>query len=158
MRGARAGRPRLASGPVTAGEIREYLRTQRLAVVATRGTDGAPQAALVGIAVTDALEIVFDTVTTSRKHRNLRADPRVAVTFGGSDERTLQYEGIAAEVSTAGAADAAYRTAYYRAWPDGHERLAWPDLCYWRISPRWLRFSDYSAGPRIVERRWPHAT
>ena len=49
----------------------DYLRTQRLAVVSTASAVGAPQAALVGVAVTDALEIVFDTVSTSRKHKNM---------------------------------------------------------------------------------------
>ena len=38
---------------------------------------GGPQAAVVGFAVSDLLEIVFDTVTTSRKYQNLRRDPRI---------------------------------------------------------------------------------
>lgn len=57
-------------------EIAEYVASQQLAVVSTRGPDGAPQAALVGIAITDRFELVFDTVDTSRKIDNLRRDPR----------------------------------------------------------------------------------
>ncbi len=133
-------------------DLLAYMRGHRLAVVATVGRYGEPQAALVGVAVTDDFEIVFDTMDTSRKHANLTADPRAAVTFSGPGERTLQIEGVARAVSTSDVADAAWREAYYAAWPNGRERLAWPGLAYWRIGPRWLRFSDYDAGPLIVER------
>lgn len=77
----------------------QYLRAHRLAVISSVAADGAPQAALVGIAITEALEIVFDAVTTSRKHANLLVDPRAAVTFTGPGEQTLQYEGRAHPVS-----------------------------------------------------------
>ncbi|WP_245313036.1 pyridoxamine 5'-phosphate oxidase family protein [Bradyrhizobium macuxiense] len=60
---------------MTRAELLAFLRRHRLAVVSTV-YDGAPQAAVVGIAITDDLEIIFDTLTTSRKYRNLQADPR----------------------------------------------------------------------------------
>jgi hypothetical protein len=44
-------------------------------VQASIGPGGAPQAAVVGFAVSDALEIVFDTRTSTRKFRNLADDP-----------------------------------------------------------------------------------
>lgn len=46
---------------MTRAELLAVLRKLRLAAVTT-----APQAAVVGIAVTDALDIIFDTLTTSR--------------------------------------------------------------------------------------------
>ncbi|WP_082077265.1 pyridoxamine 5'-phosphate oxidase family protein [Bradyrhizobium sp. LTSPM299] len=57
---------------MTRAEFLAFLRKHRLAVVSTVH-DGAPQAAVVGIAVTDELEIIFDTLTTSRKFTNLRS-------------------------------------------------------------------------------------
>ncbi len=138
----------------TKPDLLDYLRRQRLAVIATLAADGSPQGSLVGVAVTDATELVFDTTSSSRKHANLTRDPRIAVTFFGPDEQTLQLEGFAYELSTTDAADAAYREAYYRAWPDGRERLAWPSLSYWRVVPRWARFSDFNRGPLIAEFRW----
>ncbi len=130
------------------------MRGHPLAVVATIAADGGPQAALVGVGVTDDLEVIFDTVSTSRKHANLLADPRAAVTFSDPGEQTLQFEGAAAPVSTTDPSGAAWPEAYYRAWPDGPARLAWPGLVYWRIMPRWLRYSDYDRGPLIFERRF----
>jgi hypothetical protein len=108
----------------------------------------------VGVATMDSMELIFDTVTTSRKHANLMQDRRAAVTFSGPDEQTLQLEGIAYPVSLSGAADASFREAYYRACPNRRERLKWPDLCYWRVTPRWARYSDFNRGPFIAEFQW----
>jgi len=137
-------------------ELLDYMRKHRLAVISSAAADGAPQGALVGVATTDSLELVFDTISSSRKHANLSRDRRVAVTFCGPAEQTLQLEGVALPVSTGGSADAVYREAYYLAWPDGRDRLTWTGLSYWRIVPRWARYSDFSLGPLIAEFRWDH--
>jgi general stress protein 26 len=131
-----------------------YIRRHKLAVIATTASDGSAQSALVGVGVTPALELVFDTLTTTRKHANLLRDPRIAVTFTGPGEQTLQYEGVAAPVSLTGTQDHAYREAYYEAWPEGRQRLQWPNLAYWRVAPRWARYSDYACGPLILEFQW----
>jgi general stress protein 26 len=131
-----------------------YARGHRLAVIGTVGPHGAPTAALVGVAIGDSLEIVLDTVSTSRKHANLLRDPRACVTFSGPGEQTLQYEGVASVVSVGGEADLPWREIYYRAWPEGREHAAWPNIAYWRLAPRWARFSDYDRGPLIVEFNW----
>jgi hypothetical protein len=134
-------------------ELLEFMRTQRFAVEASCARDGAAQAALVGVAVTDALEIVFDTLDTTRKARNLRASPRAAFVLGGwlaGDERTVQFEGIADEPD--GAELERIKQAYFATWPDGPSRAAWPGLVYFRVRPTWIRFSNFNhAPPRIVE-------
>lgn len=135
-------------------EILRYMRSHKLAVVGSLGKDGAPQAALVGIAATDDLQIVFDTVSTSRKHGNLLRDARASVTFSGPGEQTLQLEGHAMPVDMNARPDARYLAAYYEAWPDGRERAKWPKIAYWRIAPVWMRYSDYERGPLIEEFRF----
>ncbi len=53
---------------------------------------------MVGIAVSDDFEIVFDTIDSSRKAQNLRWRAEIAFVVGGiatNDERTVQYEGVA---------------------------------------------------------------
>ncbi|TWB87570.1 pyridoxamine 5'-phosphate oxidase [Bradyrhizobium macuxiense] len=111
--------------------------------------DGEPQAAVVGIAVGDDLEIIFDTLTTSRKYQNVRADPRVALVIGWDAEQTAQLEGVA-DFPT-GAELTACKQVYFAAWPDGPEREAWPTIGYVRVRPRWMRFSDFGAVPARVE-------
>ena len=114
---------------------------------------GAPQSAVVGVAVSDAFEIVFDTVESSRKAHNLRQRAEIAFVLGGltpNDERTVQYEGITDEPH--GAERARLTELYLTVFPDGRERQEWPGLIYIRATPIWLRYSDYNrVPPQIVE-------
>jgi hypothetical protein len=141
----------MASTAQNRDELLAYMRSHKFAVVGSLGASGAPQAALVGIAVTDDLQVVFDTVSTSRKHQNLLRDARASVTFSGPGEQTLQLEGNAAQVSMTDTGDARYLSAYYEAWPDGRDRAKWPRIAYWRVAPLWMRYSDYDRGPLVVE-------
>lgn len=110
---------------------------------------GAPQAAVIGIAVTDALEIVFDTLGTTRKMTNLRRDPRIALVVGWDEEQTVQLEGVADEPT--GEELARLKAVYLAKFADGVERAAWPDLTYVRVRPSWARYSDFRAGGGVVE-------
>jgi len=134
-----------------------FLRSQHWAVEATVGAAAQPQAAIIGYAVTDKLELVFDTLATSRKAANLRTNPRIALVIGGwreAAEQTVQYEGMA-DFPT-GAELVRLKEAYFKAFPDGPSRESWADITYVRVSPRWLRFSDFNVDPpRILERRFP---
>ena len=128
----------------------DFIKSQRWAVEATVTEDGTPQAALIGIAVTDRLEVVFDTVASTRKLANLRTNPRIALVIGGwsdGDPRTLQYDGVADFPS--GAELERLRAAYFAAFPDGPTRLAWPGITYVRVTPTWLRLSDYTVTPPV---------
>ncbi|MBX7080701.1 MAG: pyridoxamine 5'-phosphate oxidase family protein [Nannocystaceae bacterium] len=127
-----------------------FLRRSKLAIEATVAADGAPQAAVVGFAVSDALELVFDTVEATRKFRNLRADPRIALVIGWDEGITAQIEGIA-DLPT-GAELERIRECYFVAYPDGRDRLAWPGITHVRVRPTWIRYSDFTQQPpRIVE-------
>jgi len=130
-----------------------YLGTYRLAAVSSLGSAGGPQAAAVGVAASDLFEIVFDTLTRTRKAHNIARDPRVAMVIGGlqeGDEQTVQLEGIADLPS--GEELERLKQVYYRAFPDGPSRLSWPGLIYVRVRPTWLRYSDYRTDrPTIVE-------
>ena len=134
-------------------ELLRFMRTHRFAVQASCAPEGGAQAALEGISVTDAFEIVFDTLETTRKARNLRAAPRAAFVLGGwipDDERTVQFEGLADE--PIGAELERIKQTYFAAWPDGPARAAWPGITYFRVRPTWIRFSDFNcAPPQIVE-------
>jgi len=110
-----------------------------------------PQAAVVGVAVSDRFEIVFDTLASTRKAVNLRLNPRAALVVGGltdGDERTAQVEGIADEPS--GEELERLKDVYYHVYPDGPSRLKWPGLIYFRVRPTWMRFSDYTQDPPLI--------
>jgi len=145
---ARAGRePQLSSG-VTRSELIAWLRAQAFAVVSTTHGDGRAQGAVVGVAVTDAFELVFDTLTTSRKCENLRRDGRCAV-VAWRDAGTLQLEGIVDE--PAGDERVRLVAHYLAAFPDGRTRAELPTIAYFRIRPTWIRWSDFATEPPLIE-------
>lgn len=130
-------------------ELLSFLRRHRLAVQASVSKDGAPQAAVVGFGVSDELEVVFDTIETTRKVGNLRRDPRIALVIGWDEEQTVQIEGVADEPR--GPDLARLKKVYFAAYPDGPERQSWKGITYVRVRPTWVRYSDFRPGGAIVE-------
>ena len=127
---------------MTSQQLFRFIAKHKLAALATISPSGEPQAAVVGFAITAELEIVFDTVKTSRKFQNLSANPRIAFVIGGEDEITVQYEGEAEELRSAG--DEKYFQTYFEKWPDGRERAKWPGIVHFKVRPEWIRYSDFN--------------
>lgn len=134
---------------MTRAQLLAFIRRHRYAVQASTNAAGAPQAAVIGIAVSDELELVFDTLGTSRKALNLRREPRIALVVGWDEEQTVQLEGVADEPT--GAALARLKRVYFDAFPDGPERERWPDIAYVRVRLVWARYSDFRPGGAVVE-------
>jgi general stress protein 26 len=132
-------------------EVFQFMNGQRLAVLATVGEQTRPEAALMGFAVTAQLEIIFDTVKTSRKYPNLKQNPRVAWVIGCTTEVTVQYEGVAEEL--AGEDLAKYKKTYFAKFPDGPGRESWPGITYFVVRPKWVRYCDYDPARRRIEER-----
>ena len=137
--------------PAVLDEIDAFLAAWPHVTLATVGADGAPQAAVIGVAVAPGRELVFDTLTATRKYGNLVARPRVALTIGWDDFRTLQYEGDAELLVPETPVHEALLERYLARFPDGYKRLAWVGIAHFRVRPRWLRYSDYRDGVRVVE-------
>jgi uncharacterized protein YhbP (UPF0306 family) len=121
------------------------LRSQPWAVEATVSFSAGTQSAVVGIAITDDMEMVFDTLTSSRKHGNLARDPRISFVVGWDSGRTVQVEGLADQ--PIGAELDRLKRCYFTRFPDGLERANLPTIAYWRVRPKWIRFSDYNTDP-----------
>jgi general stress protein 26 len=131
-------------------ELLSFMREHPLGVQASVAAAAAPQAAVVGIIVSDDFEVFFDTDAGSRKVENLRGNPRIALVVGGTepgDERTLQYEGIADEPQ--GEELQRLQAAYFEVFPAGRERRAWPGITYIRAKPAWIRYTDFGADPPL---------
>lgn len=129
--------------------LHSFMSRARYGVVSSLAVDGTPQSALVGIAVTPELEIVFDTVKTSRKYGNLIARPSCSVVLWWGGEQTVQIDGLAFEPH--GAQLQHYREAYFIPWPDGRDRLNWAGIVHLVVRPRWIRATDYDQQPPLIE-------
>ena len=126
-----------------------FIKQHKLAVVSTLSKENKPEAALVGFAVSGDLEIVFDTVKTSRKYPNFLQNPLVAVVIGWDNETTVQYEGVATELT--GSEAGHYKEIYFEVYPDGRERaVTWPHIVHFKITPKWIRYSNFN-DPVVVE-------
>jgi hypothetical protein len=123
----------------------DFVAASDLGVVSYLSPGGKPQSAVVGIAVTPDLEIVFDTVASSRKYSCLKTREECSFVIWRA-EVTLQYEGIAKET-----ADDRYKEAYFKKLPDGRDRLSWPGITYFVVRPKWIRYSDYVVRPPAIE-------
>ncbi len=134
---------------MTLEEVFDIARSKRFLVVSTVNESGAPEAALMGFALTGAREIVFDTLSTSRKAVNLARNPTAALVIGWDENISLQIEGEARR--PVGDDLASAKAAYFRDWPDGRARENWPNIAYIVVRPKWIRYSNYSGVPVVEE-------
>ena len=134
---------------MTRADLFDFIAKHNLAVIGSISPQGAPQSALIGIAVTNNLEIVFDTVRSTRKYANLIANPTCSLVIGWTGEITLQYEGEAREMG--GADFAPYQAIYFDKWPECREHLSWPGITYFVVRPTWIRYSDFNRNPPLIE-------
>lgn len=134
---------------MTKRELFEFISGCKLAVLGSISPEKTPQSALVGIAVSENLEIIFDTLSRTRKYRNLVANRKVSLVMGWEGEKTVQYEGEA--FLPEGEELEQYKQIYYATWPEGREHAGWPGLIYFVVRPKWVRYSNYDARPPLIE-------
>lgn len=133
---------------VISNELLRFIRSHRYAVEATVSEGATPQAAVIGFAITDRFEIVFETSIHSRKGQNLLTNPAISLVIGGlvhGDERTVQVDGVRDQPQ--GSELERLVAAYRAVFPEGALRAAWPGRTYFRVRPRWIRYSDFNRSP-----------
>src|SRR6266403_3061767 len=130
--------------------LHSFMARHRYGVVSSISGDDTPQSALVGIAISPELEIIFDTVKSSRKYPNLIARPACSFVIGGwgPGEQTVQYEGEAEELKSPELER--YQEIYFKTWPDGPARMSWQGIVYFVVRPAWIRYSDFDQSPPLI--------
>ena len=139
----------MASTSITKTGVFEFLEHLKLGVLGSVSPEGVPQLSLVGIAVTPELEIIFDTVKSSHKYRNLMAKPACSFAIGWAGETTVQFQGDAREPSAGELA--AYQEVYFKQWPECRSHLSWPGITYFVVRPTWIRYSDFDQNPPLIQ-------
>jgi hypothetical protein len=134
---------------MTKAELFDFMVRHKLGVLGYISPQGVPQSALVGIAVTHELEIIFDTVSSSRKYPSLLAKTAASFAIGWEGEVTVQYEGEA--FTPTGTELARHQQVYFAAWPDCRDHLSWPGIAYFVVRPVWVRYSDFDQRPPLIE-------
>lgn len=113
-----------------------YVTEHPLGVVATHDEVRGPEAALLTFAPLPDGDVPFDTQVNSRKLRNIKADPRIALVIGTTEESSIQVEGVASLPRDA-EEQRAWARAYEQRFPDSQSADAAFTMV--RVHPRWLR-------------------
>ena len=122
----------------------------KLCVMATCGIDNQPECAVLTYVVHDDLTITISTHSKSRKWKNLEGNKKVALTFGWDFGKPyIQYEGIA-ELFTQGVDHQWHEEIYFKEHPD-LIKFKGPDTVFLKVTPTWVRLTDYSSHPPRVE-------
>ena len=125
--------------------LNTFIKTHKLAVIASVNETSLPEAAVIGIAVTENLEIIFSSFVTSRKYANLQKNPKIALVIGWEKGTTVQYEGIAIELSQ-DEAEKQLETSLKKTQSIAL-KLELENQVVYKITPNWVRFSDLSIDP-----------
>lgn len=134
--------------------VLDFLRIQSMATISTVAKNSdQPESALVAFTQTQDLEIVFESFVETRKWNNIQSNPRVAMVIGrGLDEHiTVQYEGVASLISDQ------EKEKYIQLFLDKDTPCTEQFLCdprarLYKVSPTWIRYSDYTKDePWIIE-------
>jgi len=123
-------------------KVLDFIKSKRLAVLSTLGTHGFPEAAVVGISELEDLSLIFGTFNTFRKYKNIKTNPRVALVIGWDNHITLQYEGIATELT--GDEKKKAEQVHIHKLPNSQKFAELPEQCYFKVKPTWIRYTDYS--------------
>lgn len=123
----------------------DFIKKQSLATISTISTDIKPEAAVIGFGQTENLEIIFGTDILSRKYNNIKHNPSVAIVIGWDDSRTVQYEGLASELTSNDLQ--LVRENYWSKNPDAEKYHKNEGQKYFIVKPNWIRYTDLSKEP-----------
>ena|SRR2546429_8691246 len=131
-------------------QILDFIKKHDLMVISSANEKSEPEAAVVGFGENDTFELIFGTSNLSRKYKNLVSNSKVAVVIGWDEGKTVQYEGLAREL--VGEECEAFKKIYFAKNPDAKKYENEPDEVYFKIAPRWLRYTDLTQDPwELVE-------
>lgn len=127
--------------------ILDYLKTQRVGVLAVEMLDGAPHAATVHFAHTDEpVVFYFETDRRYRKSEPLFAweAVRASLVIGVEEStmKTLQLDGTARLVK----ADEKqlFEEVYFQKFSEKKAKYSGPDVVAFSFTPTWWRFTDWT--------------
>lgn len=135
-------------------KIKNYLNKNPLAVISTIDElRKHSESALIAFTQNNELEIYFMTFVDSRKFTNLQANSSISLVIG-FDYTTVQYDGFAYPLKDL-AIEEALHAFSEKETPCSHEFLNDPRARFFKIIPKWIRYSDYTVFPaEIFEMFW----
>jgi pyridoxine/pyridoxamine 5'-phosphate oxidase len=134
---------------MTINEVFEFIEQHDLTVVSTVSDDAVPESAVVEFGVYGNLNVVIDTLTTSRKYKNLQTNTEVALVIGWDKDITVQVNASAHLLDGDELTDA--KQSYFAKNPRAKKWDGRDDIVYFGFKPKWIRYSDVSQSPWQIE-------
>jgi general stress protein 26 len=135
--------------------ILNVLHKQKLAVIATVGkASTTPESALIAFTEDDDLNLYFQTGRHTRKATNLKTNPHVSLVVGLNqhDLITVQYEGIAIQLTEPADLEALKQRFIAKESPTDEKYFNHPTAIFFKVTPTWIGCSDYSGPkPHVIE-------
>lgn len=129
--------------------VKQFLAEFDDCVIATVNADGKPEAATVGFSHDEKMCIVVGTNGKTRKAVNLETNQSIALVVGFEGVRTLQFEGIAKQLSQQELSSRLEQ--HFKKIPSVRSFSKDSNQRYYLITPTWLRFTDYTKKPITFE-------
>ena len=128
-------------------QILDYIKTQRIGVLAVEMLDGSPHAATVHFAYAeDPLIFYFETYREYPKAEALfgRDSSRASFVIGSdeSNMKTLQLDGIVELINPE--EKPVYDSVYFEKFPNKLEKSKDPKFVFFKFTPTWWRFTDWT--------------
>lgn len=128
-------------------EVLDYIKSQRVGVIAIEMLDGSPHAATVHYAHTeDPLMFCFETNRGYRKSEALlgRKTSRASFVIGFDEDhmKTLQFDGEVRLIED-GSEEALFERIYMKKFPSKNVKSNDPDFLAFLFIPTWWRFTDW---------------
>lgn len=135
----------------------EFLKSRKTGVLSTLSKTQEPRARLVYFSSGDDFTIYFLTFANTRKVEDLKAYPKAAFTV--SDEevpRTLQIEGDAVDITNSPVDDAIIEKLFDNLHMNAKyyapiARFDRNDIRFFRLTPTWVRFGNFTEGHSTKE-------
>jgi general stress protein 26 len=129
-------------------KINTILVENHYGVIATNAGEGSPQSAIVAVSSTPELEVVFGSFAANRKNQNILKNPNVSVVIGWDKIITVQLEGTARLIE--GEQRIILEDAHCKKNVGSTKFRKDPRQQYYKITPNWIRYSNYSINPQEV--------
>lgn len=129
-----------------------FLTSKKSGVLATLSDMDEPRARLLYYSADDEFNIYFLTLAHTRKIGDLRAHPRVAFTvFDEEVPQTLQIEGEATDITNSPVTNPIIETLFENLKMNDRyyaplARFDRSDVRFFRITPSWVRWGDFTQG------------
>lgn len=134
-----------------------FLKEHSLGVLATVSAAGEPRARTVYYSADDTFDIFFLTLAGTRKTDDIASNPHAAFVVSAEEvPQTLQIEGIVSDLTDTAVIDPAVMSLARTLMARGSHfspltHFDTEKIRFYRLSPTWVRWGDFTAGESTDE-------